>query len=95
VDFAGNGRMDGEETRIATINVYELVTFYPMLRQQRWANIKSRLPTLSCALAARMNCTTFLRQAGPGRARARSANDEDGKFTIEFVECLASCGTAR
>jgi len=79
VDFAGNGRMDGEETRIATHQRYELVTFIRCSGSSRWANIKSGLPDIKCALAARMNCTNILRQAGPGRARARSANDEGRK----------------
>jgi len=36
----------------------------------------------------------FCEKLGLDAARARSANDKGRKFTVEFVECLANCGTA-
>ena len=78
------------------INVLELVTFYPMLQNRpvgRWHLKVCR--TLSCALAGshkihRHACETLGLDAqvnGPQTTK-------DGKFTVEFVECLAACGTA-
>ena len=34
-----------------------------------------------------------LRQTWLGQKRARPAVTKDGKFGVEFAECLASCGT--
>ena len=47
-----------EKLELEPINVYEVVTFYPMFRPKRG-------------------------EVSP-----------DGEVTVEFVECLASCGTA-
>ena len=64
------------------INVYELVTFYPMLRQQPMGKYQIKVcRTLSCALGgAYATAPAFLREAGPGCARARPANDEGRKI---------------
>lgn len=78
------------------INVYELVTFYPMFRQEPIGKKQIKVcRTLSCALA------------GAGEIRDRLCNKlgldpkshvpqttPDGSFTVEFVECLAACGSA-
>lgn len=78
------------------INIYELVTFYPMFRQEPVGKYHLKVcRTLSCALGGAYHLREHLcgklgldsRQLGPQTTR-------DGKFTVEFVECLASCGTA-
>jgi NADH-quinone oxidoreductase subunit E len=73
------------------INIYELVTFYPMFRQKPAGRRHIKVcRTLSCALAGGFAvCEEFRRQFGcdPG------ATSADGEVTVEFVECLASCGT--
>lgn len=73
------------------INIYELVTFYPMFRQEPAGRRHIKVcRTLSCALAGGFEvCEEFRRQFGcdPGTTSA------DGEVTVEFVECLASCGT--
>ena len=73
------------------INVYELVTFYPMFRQRPAGRRHIKVcRTLCCALVGGMQvCEEFRRQfAGdPGAASV------DGDVTVEFVECLASCGS--
>jgi len=61
------------------INVYELVTFYPMLRQQPMGKYQIKVCRTKLGLDAHAH--------GPQTTK-------DGKFTVEFVECLASCGTA-
>jgi len=78
------------------INVYELVTFYPMFRQQPAGQYIIRVcRTLSCALggAGRLHRHFCARLGLDPHARDLQTT-EDRKFSVEFVECLASCGTA-
>ncbi len=74
------------------IHVYELVTFYPMFRQEPGGRRRIKVcRTLSCALAgAYQTLAEFEKQFN---AR-QGGTSPDGEVTIEFVECLASCGTA-
>jgi len=73
------------------INIYEVVTFYPMFRQKPIGRRHIKVcRTLSCALTGGYKvCAEFQKQFGsqPGAVSA------DGEVTIDFVECLASCGT--
>ncbi len=73
------------------INIYELVTFYPMFRQKPIGRRHIRVcRTLSCALTGGYKvCETFQKEFGCGLNEISA----DGEVTIEFVECLASCGT--
>ncbi len=77
---------------IQPINVYELVTFYPMLRRKPIGRRHIRVcRTLSCALmGGYRTCAEFQRQFNTGLGGV----SPDGEVTVEFVECLASCGTA-
>ena len=84
------------------INILELVTFYPMFRQQPIGRKHIRVcRTLSCAMAgayplmenlARLTNIRWEHQ-GAGMHNPVSVS-ADGEYSIEFVECLASCGTA-
>jgi NADH-quinone oxidoreductase subunit E len=78
------------------INVYELVTFYPMLRQEPQGKYQIRIcRTLSCALAGANELHRhFCEKLGLDPQKSGPQTTADGKFTVEFVECLASCGTA-
>lgn len=78
------------------INVYELVTFYPMFRQQPVGKIQLKVcRTLSCALGGSYKLHAHLcEKLGLDRQGHGPQTTPDGKFTVEFVECLASCGTA-
>ena len=78
------------------INVYELVTFYPMFRQQPIGKYQIKVcRTLSCALGGSYALHThFCEQLGLDAHKHGPQTTKDGKFTVEFVECLASCGTA-
>jgi NADH-quinone oxidoreductase subunit E len=82
------------------INVLELVTFYPMLRREPAGKHHIRVcRTLACAMAGGYQLRdTFCKYAGisqPGDGHgAHILKSEDGKYSIEFVECLASCGFA-
>ncbi len=83
------------------INVLEIVTFYPMFRAAPPGRHHIRVcRTLSCAMAGSYKLLNDLcemahierpQHAGHGTPFTVG---EDGKFSIEFVECLASCGTA-
>lgn len=81
-----------EQLDLQPINILELVTFYPMFRQKPIGKRLIRVcRTLSCALAGSYQvCDSFkkdfkcdLHEISP-----------DGNATIEFVECLAACGSA-
>ncbi len=84
------------------INILELVTFYPMFRQAPAGRKHIRVcRTLSCAMAGAYplmenlaSLTKIDRQhQGAGMHNPVSVSP-DGEYSIEFVECLASCGTA-
>ena len=78
------------------INVYELVTFYPMFRQEKVGKYQIKVcRTLSCALGGSAALREHIcRKVGLNAAEHNAQTTPDGKFTVEFVECLASCGTA-
>jgi NADH-quinone oxidoreductase subunit F len=84
------------------INILELVTFYPMLRQTPAGRKHIRVcRTLSCAMAGAYPLMEKLARLtnidrehqGDGMHNPVSVSP-DGEYSIEFVECLASCGTA-
>ena len=74
------------------INVYELVTFYPMFRQKPIGRRHIKVcRTLSCAImGGYRTCSEFQKQFNTGLGEVSPG----GEVTVEFVECLASCGTA-
>ena len=74
------------------INVYEVVTFYPMFRQKPIGRRHIKVcRTLSCALmGGYRTCATFEQEFQTHAGEV----SPDGEVTVEFVECLASCGTA-
>jgi NADH-quinone oxidoreductase subunit E len=78
------------------INVYELVTFYPMYRQEPIGRHHLKVcRTLSCALGGAYQLREHLcRKLGLDPSQHGAQTTADGQFTVEFVECLASCGTA-
>ncbi len=82
------------------INVYEVITFYPMFRRHPAGKHHIRVcRTLSCALGGGYQLMEqFCELAKIDRSHVSHhdpiAKSADGKFSIEFVECLASCGTA-
>src|SRR6266704_188264 len=78
------------------INIYELVTFYPMFHQKKVGKYHLRVcRTLSCALGGSYELHEhFCKSLGLDPHGHGVQTTKDGKFTVEFVECLASCGTA-
>ena len=84
------------------INILELVTFYPMLRRHRAGRTHIRVcHTISCAMAGAHQvmenlcaATAIQRKTDSKSAHDPISRSSDGNYSIEFVECLASCGTA-
>jgi len=74
------------------VHLLELVTFYPMFRQQPAGRYHIKVcRTLSCQL----NGGDHLREHLLSKLNVRlDETTPDGKFTVSEVECLASCGTA-
>ena len=78
------------------INIYELVTFYPMFQRAPVGKYHFKIcRTLSCALGGSHGVHEHLcGKLGLDPQAHGPQTTKDGKFTVEFVECLAGCGTA-
>jgi NADH-quinone oxidoreductase subunit E len=86
---------------IEPIKVLEVVSFYPGFRQSAPGKFHIRVcRTLSCAMGGSYELMERLAEL---TGIDRSASDSHhhpisvspcGKFSLEFAECLASCGTA-
>lgn len=73
------------------INVLEVVTFFPYFRQTRLGNTHVRVcQTLSCALKGAYRVAENLEKVLECKIGTTRA---DGKVTLEYAECLASCGS--
>jgi len=85
-----------KKLELQPINVYELVTFYPMFRQQPVGKYQIKIcRTLSCALGGSYALHRhFCEKLGLDHKKHGPQTTKDGRFTVEFVECLAGCGTA-
>ncbi len=78
------------------VHILELVTFYPMFRQRAYGRFHIKVcRTLSCALGGGHELfETFRKRLGlEGDPHDGPLHSPDGRFTLEYVECLASCGT--
>jgi NADH-quinone oxidoreductase subunit E len=85
-----------KKLELQPINIYELVTFYPMFRQKPIGKYHLKVcRTLSCALGGAHELHKHLCEKFGLDAHAHGPQtSKDLKYTVEFVECLASCGTA-
>lgn len=100
--FLGAGTEDWVAAKLGLqpINVFEVITFYPMFRRKPAGKNHIRVcRTLSCALGGGYQLMErFCQQAKIDRSHVHHhdpiATSLDGQFSIEFVECLASCGSA-
>ncbi|MBS0631204.1 MAG: NAD(P)H-dependent oxidoreductase subunit E [Verrucomicrobia bacterium] len=81
-----------QKLELQPINVYEVVTFYPMFRRKPIGRRHIKVcRTLSCALmGGYKTCEAFEKEFNTHRGEV----SPDGEVTVDFVECLASCGTA-
>jgi NADH-quinone oxidoreductase subunit E len=81
-----------QKLELEPINVLEVVTFYPMFRRKPIGRRHIKVcRTLSCALVGGYQTAEAFKKEFGVELGAVSA---DGEVTVEFVECLASCGTA-
>lgn len=81
-----------EKLDLAPIQVREVVTFYPFYREKPIGKRHIRVcRTLSCALNGGYKVCDSFKKAFDTELDAVSP---DGRVTVEFAECLASCGTA-
>lgn len=73
------------------IQVMEVVTFYPMYRRKPIGKVHVKVcRTLSCALLGAYKTCEKLEEAFNCK---RGETSPDSNATIEFVECIASCGS--
>ncbi len=81
---------------LAPINLYEIATFYPMLQRSPVGKHHIKVcRTLSCALGGSAELHKhFCQRLGLNAHAHGPQTTKDGNYTVEFVECLASCGTA-
>ena len=86
----GAGKLD-----LQPLNLYELVTFYPMLRETPAGKYVLKVcRTLSCAIAGGSDLHNSLCRKLKLDPNAHGLQTtDDGMFSVEFAECLASCGT--
>ena len=79
-----------EKLEVQPINIQELITFYPMLREKPWGKKHLRVcRTLPCALrGSYATCQSLEKKLGVKEGHV----SEDGEYSIEFMECLADCG---
>ena len=78
------------------INIHEIVTFYPMFRPYKVGKKMVRVcRTLSCALGGSKELHKGIcERYGLDPEKGGPQTSSDGEVTVEFAECLASCGTA-
>jgi len=86
---------------IAPIKVVEVVTFYPGFRQKAPGKLHFRVcRTLSCAmggsyeLMAKLCDLTGIDRSGSDAHTDPISVSPCGNYSVEYAECLASCGTA-
>ncbi|MFZ4116524.1 MAG: NAD(P)H-dependent oxidoreductase subunit E [Chthoniobacterales bacterium] len=82
-----------------SIAILEIVTFYPWFRQKAPGKTIIRVcRTLSCAMAGSYEVHEKLCKSAGIDSSCEGHHgiptSDDGKFSVEFVECLASCGSA-
>jgi NADH-quinone oxidoreductase subunit E len=80
------------ETETAPVDVLGVVTFYPMFRQHPIGRRHVRVcRTLPCALRGACHTMEALEKEFGCK---HGETTPDGAVTLEYVECIASCGTA-
>ena len=89
-----------EKLGLQPMQVYEVVSFYPGLREHSPGKFHFRVcRTLSCAMAGSAELMDRICElTGIDRSKSDShhnpiAVSPCGSWSVEFAECLASCGT--
>jgi len=89
-------RWIANKLELQPIHIQELVTFYPMFRQQAIGKYHIKVcRTLSCAMGGSYGVFEhFKKLTGATGNEHGAVTSPDGRYTVEFVECLAACGNA-
>jgi NADH-quinone oxidoreductase subunit E len=84
-----------KKLEVEPIHILELVTFYPMFRQKPVGKYHIKVcRTISCALSGSGKLHEYLlKKLGLHPNGHGILTTQDGRYSLEFVECLASCGT--
>lgn len=89
-----------EKLELEAMQVYEVVSFYPGLREHAPGKYHFRVcRTLSCAMAGsaelmdRICALTGIDRSNSDSHHNPVAVSPCGQWSVEFSECLASCGT--
>ncbi|MBL65170.1 MAG: NAD(P)H-dependent oxidoreductase subunit E [Puniceicoccaceae bacterium] len=79
-----------QKLEVQPINIQELITFYPMLREKPWGKKHLRVcRTLPCALrGSYATCQSLEKKLGVKEGHV----SDNGEYSLEFMECLADCG---
>ena len=80
-----------QKLELQPINVRELITFYPMLREQPWGKKHVRVCATLCHAPSRVlipPVRTLEKKLGVKEGHV----SENGEYSLEFMECLADCG---
>ena len=88
-------RWIANKLNLEPIHILELVTFYPMFRQQPIGKYHIKVcRTLSCSLGGAHGVYEHFKKLTGVQGDAHGPmTSADGRYTVEFVECLAACGT--
>ncbi len=75
-----------------TAEVYEVVSFYTMFQQKPTGRTHLALcDTLACAICGSMEVADYLKEK---HGIEKNKVTEDGRFSLEFVECIGACSMA-
>jgi len=75
-----------------TAEVYEVVSFYTMFHQKPVGRYHFAMcDTLSCGICGSMEAGEYLREK---YGIEKNKVTEDGRFSIEYVECIGACANA-
>lgn len=82
----------GEVIGCTTAEVYEVVSFYTMFQQKPVGRTHLALcDTLSCAICGAMEVAEYLKEK---HGIEKNKVTADGRFSLEYVECIGACSIA-
>ncbi len=80
-----------QKLEVAPIDVEGVITFYPMFRKKPLPRQHVKVcRTLSCAMRGSHAVHDTLAE----KLGCQCGQSQDGEFEVEYVECLAACGSA-
>ena len=80
-----------QKLEVAPVEVEGIITFYPMFRRKPLARHHVKVcRTLSCAMRGSHAVHDVLKE----KLGCQCGQSADGEFEVEYVECMAACGSA-